>query len=144
MILYLDSSAIVKQYVSEPGSIDLSKTIAESEINGTSVVARAEVVAAFRKATRTGALLEREAKDLKRQFERGWPNLVRTRVTERLAELAANLGWVHGLRGYDSIHLASAIAWQESLMLPVTLATYDRALWRVAQEINVLVFPPDL
>ena len=144
MILYLDSSAIVKQYVSEPGSVELSRTIAESEITGTSVIARAEVVAAFRKAVRTGALLESEAADLKRIFERGWPNLVRTRITERLAAFAATLGWSHGLRGYDSIHLASAIAWQEALMLRVTVATYDRALSSAAQALDVLVFPPQL
>ena len=75
MILYLDSRAIVKQYVVEEGSAELRDAVAKGEIAGTSVVSRAEVIGAFRKAVRVGALHEDEANTLKRHFERGWPDL---------------------------------------------------------------------
>ena len=42
MILYLDSSAIVKQYVVETGSAEVRQAVTESEINGTSVISHAE------------------------------------------------------------------------------------------------------
>jgi len=144
MILYLDSSAIVKQYVLELGSPEVQDATARSAVNGTAVVSRAEVTAAFRKGVRAGALREQDAKVLKRDFDRAWPNLVRTRITERLARYAANVAWTYGLRGYDSIHLASAVALQQSLGQAVNLATFDRALWTAARSVGLDPFPPDL
>src|SRR6266850_2243404 len=100
MILYLDSSAIVKHYVAELGSAEIQSAAEESEVNGTAVVSRAEVTAALGKAVRTGILTERDATSAVRSFDRAWPALVRTRVTERLIKHAATLAWAHGLRGY--------------------------------------------
>ena len=144
MILYLDSSAIVKQFVIEAGSPEVLNAVAQSEITGTSVVSRAEVIATFRKAVGVGVLREVDAKVLKKNFDRGWTSLVRTRVTERLVRHAAELGWAHGLRGYDAVHLASAAAWQQALGRAATLATFDKALWTAARSVELEVFPADL
>ena len=144
MILYLDASAIVKQYVSEFGSSDVRAAANESKINGTAVVSRAEVTAAFAKAIRTGVLAEKDAKRAVRNFNRSWPDLVRTRVTERLVKHASTLAWAHGLRGYDAVHLASAAAWQQALGDVVTVATFDRAMWSAAFKIGLKAFPADL
>src|SRR5712675_2798404 len=38
MILYLDSSAIVKQYVDEAGSAEVREAVMRSDISGTSVI----------------------------------------------------------------------------------------------------------
>jgi uncharacterized protein len=144
VILYLDSSAIVKQYVIETGSAEVREAVARSDISGTSVISRAEVVATFRKTVRTGVLREKEAAKLRRAFDRGWPDLVRTRVTERLIHHASTLAWAHGLRGYDAVHLASAAAWQQALGQPVTVASFDKALWIAAREISLDAFPGNL
>ena len=144
MILYLDSSAIVKQYVDETGSAEVRRAVAESETNGTSVISRAEVVATFRKTVRIGILQEKEATRLRRTFDRGWPDLVRTRVTEQLIRHASILAWTYGLRGYDAVHLASAAAWQQALGRDVTVASFDRALWIAARRISLDAFPADL
>jgi len=144
MILYLDSSAIVKQYVVETGSAEVRDAVAQSDINGTSVISRAEVIATFQKTVRVGALRQNEAAKVKRAFDRGWPDLVRTRVTERLIQHAAALAWTYGLRGYDAVHLASAAAWQQALGRSVTVASFDKALWIAAREINLNAFTDDL
>jgi predicted nucleic acid-binding protein len=144
MILYLDSSAIVKQYVAEFGSRETHDAVIQSEINGTSVISRAEVTAAFGKAIRTGVLTEPDALTLRRAFDRGWRNLVRTRVTEKLMQYAADLAWVFGLRGYDSVHLASATAWQQAIARSVTLVTFDRSLWVAAGKLGLERFPANL
>src|SRR5437667_11776750 len=93
MILYLDSSAIVKQYVAEAGSVETHKAVAESEMNGTAVVSRAEVTAALREAVRVGAIAERDGKAAVGSFHRSWPALVRTRITEKLIRHASDLAW---------------------------------------------------
>ena len=144
MILYLDASAIVKQYVFELGSAQVQAAVVESEINGTSIVSRAEVHAALRKATRVGVIEEKAGSAAVRDFDRNWPSLVRTRVTERLVKHAGDLAWTHNLRGFDSLHLASAAAWQQALGREVTLASFDRALWAAAERIGLLQFPIDL
>jgi predicted nucleic acid-binding protein len=144
MILYLDSSAIVKHYVDEAGSAEVRQAVAESEINGTSVISRAEVIATFRKTVRMGILQEKEATKLRGSFDRGWPDLVRTRVTERLIRHASTLAWMYGLRGYDAVHLASAAAWQQALAHDVTVASFDKDLWMTARKIALKAFPDDL
>ncbi len=141
MILYLDSSAIVKKYIHEPGSSEIADAVAAAEAIGTTAVSRAEVVAAFRKAVRMDAIGEEDAETAVRAFSRSWPDLVRTRVTERVVKHAAVLAWSHGLRGYDAVQLASAAAWQQAIGRQVTMATFDAKLWQAALAIGLFVFP---
>jgi uncharacterized protein len=144
VILYLDSSAIVKEYIEETGAAEMRKAVALAEVSGTSVIARAEVIATFQKTIRVGVLRREEAERLRISFNRGWPNLARIRVTERLIDHASDLAWKFGLRGYDAVHLASAAAWQQALGLRVTIASFDKALWTAAREIDLEAFPKDL
>jgi len=60
---------------------------------------------------------------------------------EPLAARAATLAWERGLRGYDAVHLATALVWRETLGEIVTVATYDRELWRGAQASGLPPWP---
>ncbi len=144
MILYLDSSAIVKRYVSEKGTEEITRAIDKARLVGTVVVARVEVAAALAKAVRVGTLAEREAGAALRLFGVDWPDYLRTPVTETLVALAESLAWTQQLRAYDAIHLAAASAWQDSLGQPVTLATYDHALWTAARRVGLHPYPSGL
>lgn len=141
MILYLDASALVKRYVSERGSEEVAAVIAAAAAAGTAVITRAETAAALAKAIRVGALTQDGAAAALTRFQDEWPRLVRLQVTESLIARAAALAWTHGLRGYDALHLAAAILWQEAMGQPVTLATFDRALWQVAEQAGLTPFP---
>jgi predicted nucleic acid-binding protein len=144
MILYLDSSALVKRYVVEMGSQEVVQAIAQSDIAGTVVITRAEVAAAFAKAVRMTALTQDEAQTCIERFRRDWPHLVRTRVTEATVARADQLAWHYQLRGYDAVHLAAALHWQDALGVMVTVATFDLKLWQAAARAGVLTYPPDL
>lgn len=61
MILYLDASALVKRYISEPGSPEVAEAIAAAEVVRTSLISRAETAAALAKAVRVGTLTREEA-----------------------------------------------------------------------------------
>ena len=50
MILYLDASALVKRYVAELGSPEVSAAISQAQVTGTVLLSRAEVEAALAKA----------------------------------------------------------------------------------------------
>lgn len=66
---------------------------------------------------------------------------MRLRVDERTIERAEAYAWQFGLRGYDAVHLASAVMWQEASGEPVMLATYDRQLWEAAAQVGLQVLP---
>ncbi len=141
MIVYLDASALVKRYVAEPGSAQVESLIAGARAIGTAVVSRAEVAAALAKAARVGLITREGATKALGAFSADWEHLIRLQLGEPLAARAATLAWEHGLRGYDAVHLAAALVWRETLGEVVTLATYDRELWRGAQASGLSPWP---
>lgn len=144
MILYLDASALVKRYIAERGTAEVAAAIAEAEVAGTSLISRAETVAALAKAVRVGTLTSEEAASALQAFRSDWSNLVRLQATEVLIARADALAWELGLRGYDAVHLASALAWQDGMSDQVAMATFDRQLWEAARERGLMCFPKDL
>ena len=144
MILYLDSSALVKRYIREVGSAQVEDLVARSDIIGTSLVSRAEVAAALARAVRRGMLPRDQAEAALLVFRAQWPRLARLQLTEPLLVRADALAWDYGLRGYDAIHLAAALFWQETLRVPVTLATFDQELWQAGQAAGLALWPVSL
>jgi predicted nucleic acid-binding protein len=144
MIVYLDASALVKRYTAEVGSKEVGQIITSAEALGTSLVTRAEVGAALAKAVRTGALSQEQGRVALHVFRAQWADLARFQLTETAIARADVLAWQHGLRGYDAVHLATALIWQETIAEPVTLATFDRQLWQSGQAAGLAVWPADL
>jgi predicted nucleic acid-binding protein len=144
MILYLDASALVKRYVAEAGSAEVGAAISQAVVSGTALVSRAEVAAALGKAVRVKALTQEEALAALQVFRNDWVDLVRIQMTEMVIARADLLAWDHGLRGYDAVQLASALAWQDALGEAVTLATFDKHLWTVAQSVGLIRYLADL
>jgi len=144
VILYLDASALVKRYVAEVGSADVAKAITAARLLATAVISRAEVTAALAKAVRLGIATRNAAAAGLADFDADWPDLIRLEVSEALVARAASVAWQQSLRGYDAVHLASALQWQEALGEAVTVATYDRELWRSAQMSGLVPWPTDM
>ncbi len=144
MIVYLDASALVKRYVAEAGSADVAATIGAARLLATAVISRAEVTAALAKAVRLGWATRKAATAGLADFDADWPDLIRLEVSEAVVARAAALAWQRSLRGYDAVHLASALHWQDALGEPVTVATYDRELWRGARASGLVPWPADL
>jgi len=141
MIAYLDASALVKRYVAEAGSAEVNGLISEAEALGTAVISRAEVSAALAKAVRVKSVSKNAGTSALQAFTADWDNLIRLQLTEVLVARAAALAWEQGLRGYDAVHLATALFWHETLDEAVTVATYDRELWNSAKTSGLSVWP---
>ena len=144
MIVYLDASALVKRYVVERGTDDVAQLIGSAAAVGTSLISRAETSAALTKAVRLGVLSRDAGAAALQVFRSEWPQLVRVQATELVLARADALSWDLGLRGYDAVHLAAALIWQEGVRESVTLATFDRQLWDAAQMEGLATFPEDL
>ena len=144
MIVYVDTSALVKRYVLEPGSKDVNALLEKAETVGSAALTRIEMASALAKATRMNWIDVEEAQSAWQDFLSHWPSFVRLPLTQPLTERAAHLAWDYGLRAYDATHLAAVLIWQEALETPVTLATYDRELWLAGQKTGLSVWPENL
>jgi predicted nucleic acid-binding protein len=113
---YLDTSAMFKQYVDEPGSTWLRAQVS----SGTSLVSSqlliVEAVSALNRRVREGSLSSAEyqrVRDVFREDCRVTYQIVSP--TTAIVDLACELLERHPLRGYDAIHLATALAVRQSL-----------------------------
>jgi predicted nucleic acid-binding protein len=141
VIAYLDASALVKRYLVERGSRETIEFTSQAEMTATSIISRAEVGAGLAKAVRARVVMDDVAKRAQRSFARDWPDLLRISVTEALAERADSLAWLHGLRGSDAVHLASALTWRESVGEEIILATFDQQLWEAGKRAGMKPWP---
>lgn len=141
MIVYLDASALVKRYVAETSSAEVGDLIGNAEAVGTAVVSRAEVSAALAKSVRMKLVARDAAATALKAFTADWNHLIRLQLTEALAARAATLAWEYELRGYDAVHLATALLWHETLGEPVVVTTFDRQLWRGARAAGLAAWP---
>ena len=107
MTLYLDTSSLVKLYVTESGSEVVRQLVGDANVVATSVVAYAETRAALARLRREGVLTTSKLTSTKREFDEQWPTYLSLEVTDSLCRAAGDLAEKHGLRGFDSIHLAS-------------------------------------
>lgn len=144
MILYADSSALAKRYISEVGSSEVERLVRRAEVVGTGLITRVEVSAALAKLVRTGALRRQAGELILKVFRKHWLELTTIQLTEALVAEADSLAWEHALRGYDAVHLASALSWQRGVDRTVTLATFDTELWEAAQRVGLDVWPERL
>jgi uncharacterized protein len=132
MIVYLDTSSLVKLYVEENESSEVEQLVDSSEFAATSIVAYAEARAAFSRRFREKAFTPREYGLIKRSFDRDWNSYLVLNITEETVRLAGNLAEKHALRGFDSIHLASAIKLQRELSSPVIFSCFDDNLQKAS------------
>ena len=108
-ILYLDTSALVKLYVEEEGSNLVRSSVAAAEESLTSIVTYAEARAALARARRERVLTPAALRGAVDRLEGDWLSLSLVHASERLVRRAGPLAERYGLRGFDAIHLASAL-----------------------------------
>lgn len=106
MILFLDTSSLVKLYLTEPGTGSVRSLVVDSEAVAVSRVAYPEMVAAATRRHREGDLAVADLDDILAGFDEDWDRLAVVEIDERAA---GRLAKTHGLRGLDAIHLAAAL-----------------------------------
>ena len=141
MNLYLDTSALIKRYVTETGSPDVSEWLQSADDKATVLITRAEMSAAFNRLLRMEFISQDDYASALAEFRADWMYYHRLPVTEPLVARAEALACEHNLRGDDAIHLAAALTWQDLLGLPVTVVTYDKELTEAARALGMEVLP---
>jgi predicted nucleic acid-binding protein len=129
LILYLDTSSLVKLYVEERGSADIEHLVGEASLGCTSVIAYAEARSALARICRQGSLTAEEHSVAKADLDRDWPRYLSLDVTPEVWRTAGDLAEKHSLRGFDSLHLASFLYLASAnLGEPVQFSSFDGRL----------------
>jgi uncharacterized protein len=102
-IYFLDSSALVKRYVSEAGSLWVIQLLDPALKHNIfiAVIASVEMIAAISRRARSGSLTAQAASTT--DFEI-------IEITEMVISSAMQLAETYQLRGYDAVQLAAAVA----------------------------------
>lgn len=133
MIIYLDTRSLVKLYVEEDGSSKVDALVSSSEVTATSLVAYAEARAAFARRFRERAFTAKKHNRIKEFFDKDWSNYLILSVTADIIRLAGDLAERHALRGFDSIHLASALTLRRELSSSVLFSCFDDNLQKASK-----------
>lgn len=138
MVWYCDTSALVKRYLKEPGSIWFRSQCGRQQLL-TSTLTIAEIAAAFGRRQRQGALLKFEVYHSRNQFRK---HLETTQYsflpsTDEIIQHAAQLIGRQPLAAYDAVHLASAVDYLKTVGLnskQFYFITADVQLQRAAES----------
>jgi len=145
MIVYFDTSALVKRYLREAESDQVIALLNDADhIFGSVVITQVEMAATFQRAVRMEAASSKLAAEVWRDFLDHWQSFTRLRIFAGTIERASEIAWKYDLRGYDSLHLAAALLWAETLGVQITIATFDRELWLAGKKAGMLSWPLEL
>lgn len=136
MIVYLDTSALVKLYVQEVGSAKVKRAVARAELVATSLVAYVEARSAFARKHRMADIDAAALKRHNHEFEQGWNRLDRLPVDETTIRRAGDLAEQFRLKAYDALHLATVDLMEVTLRSSVSFACFDAALNRAAAQMG--------
>lgn len=141
MILYLDTSALLKKYFKEVASTDVISIWKEARAIVTSSVAYAETMASFYRKKREANINKNIFTTIINSFHRDWESFIRVEVNNNLNERIDNLVALHPLRGFDAIHLASALIIHDTVSEDFLFACFDQRLVRAAKAEGLSSFP---
>ena len=102
MTLYLDTSSVVKLYVTEAGSEVVRQLVGDATVVATSVVAYAEMRAALARLRREGALTASKFTAAKREFDEQWPTYLTLEATDSVCRTAGELAEKYRLLGFET------------------------------------------
>jgi len=140
MILYLDTSALVKKYFNELNSDLVILHWSRAEEIATSSVAYAEALASIYRKKRELQAEKPLIQAALDSLNEDWPGFIRVEVNDGLNGNIEKMLQKHPLRGFDAIHLASALLIKERLPEDFIFACFDQRLTdaAAAEGLNTL------
>ena len=144
MILYLDTSALIKKYFKESHSNEVISKWREATEIITSSVTFAETMAAFYRKKREANLRNKVFAKIVDSFQLDWDSFIRVEVNEDLNQPITTIISKHPLRGFDAIHLVSALIVYEKDPENFLFICYDHKLTQAAKKEGLNTFPANV
>lgn len=148
---FIDSSALVKRYISETGSawvLGLFDPILNNEVF-VAAITGVEIVAAITRRTRTGSSSATDAATVCNQFKKDLQTEYQViEITESIIISGMTLAQTYGLRGYDAVQLAAGCAVNALCMAnslpPMIFVSSDNELNVAASSEGLIVENPNM
>jgi len=132
-VTYFDTSALVKRFVQEKGTPVVQSLFKSDAGVATAKIAYAEIFAGLARKLRERSVSKAQYSTACRQFESEWQAYVRVELQDDILVLARDLIQRHPLKGFDAVHLASALRLKSVLAEEIRFVAADKNLLRAAQ-----------
>lgn len=137
--MYLDTSALVKLYVAEVAYDSVLAAIQATDLITISVVGYAEARSALARRFGEGRLSLAEYRQVVADLNQDWSAFVHLDVIAQLSHHAGELAEQYGLRGFDAIHLASALH-AADMFEDVSFLAFDKRLNDAARKAGLTIY----
>ena len=134
MIVYLDTSSLVKLYVEEIDSEKINNIANKAAVISTSKIAYAEARSAFARKQKEGGFPTSVLRKLVEDFNKDWESYFLIEITDGLIRFAGDIAEKYLLRGFDSIHLASAVNLRNKINSAIYFSSDDARLNQAAEK----------
>ncbi len=144
-VYYLDTSALVKLYVREPGTEQMLRLADPAGGHALALLGltRVEFRSAVRQRERAGDVAHDIADNLIDSMDEHLANFFLVQpLTDLVIEEAAALLDRHALKAYDAVQLAGCIMLRARLGRHATFVCSDRQLVRAAEDEGMIVLDP--
>ena len=137
MIIYFDTSSLVKLYVDEEFSDVVGGLLDTCDAAATSIIAYAEARAAFARRYRENAVSPTEYKNIVTDFDSDWIDFIIVNISYDLIRQSGELAEKHALRGFDAIHLSSAMILKQKIGSDIAFSCFDSKLNFAAKQVSL-------
>lgn len=137
MILFCDTSALVKLYVREGESDTMVQKAAASDIVAACRLAWVETHAALARRVREQPDDARAIDAARHRLAADWKHCLALEVTQELADLAADHADMFALRAHDSMQLAAVQLVHSEMPGEVRFACFDQRLVKAARALGI-------
>jgi predicted nucleic acid-binding protein len=141
MILFCDTSALLKLLVAEAQSEQMRQISNTADVIGVCRISWAEAMAALARRQREDPISNDDLEQARQHLIQAWISFAIVEVSQPLVEKAGRFADAFALRAYDSVQLAAAHELHVNSEQPVTFACYDRRLNQAAQLLQLEVLP---
>jgi uncharacterized protein len=141
VILFCDTSALIKLLISEPGSDQMAVSSLHAEAIAVCRITWAEAMAGMARRQRDDPISGDDIEQARQRLIDRWDHFTIVEVSQRLVGTAGRFADVFSLRGYDSVQLAAGHELHCNGDQPVLFACYDRRLNQAAQLLRLEVLP---
>ena len=144
MISYLDTSAIVKFYISEAGSQKVRQVFDLSDVLATCCITYVETISTFTRINNEKKLNDSDYENIVLNFKKDWEDLFVLKIDNTIIKTAGQFIESYQIKGYDSIHLASAVILGKRINQIINFCCWDNKLNEAALKENLSIFGNDL
>lgn len=138
MILFCDTSALVKLYLKEDFSDEMQALAGAASAIAVCRIAWAEIMAALARRTRENPGDAAVIELVRKRLHADWPRYAIVEITQPLVELAGEYADTFALRGYDSVQLAAARGLRDATSEELHFACFDTRLQKSARILGML------